>query len=352
MLKIAVIQRFLPSQSRGGVGHFTHGLCNALVQRGHSVTVYSQDPAPADSHYLVQVIPPDRGGARRRVDPLLFPLQIARQDFSGFDVLHAQGDDHLLPRHAALPVVRTMHGSAWAEAIHNGWHLGSPKRFLLHTYFYACEFVSSMRADQTVAVSHDTRRYYPGIQRVIPNGVAVERFSNPSGKRSDLPSLLFVGDLDSRKRGRLLLEVFKNQVRPALPDATLWLVCPERVDGDGVVWFGSMDDDRLAALYRTAWVFCLPSSYEGFGRPYVEAMAAGATVVATPNPGATEVLENGKYGLIVSDDRLGATLCMLLRSPAMREQYAVRACEHASRFAWEHVAREYEQVYEAIRRKR
>ncbi|MER3405656.1 MAG: hypothetical protein C4289_11280, partial [Chloroflexota bacterium] len=42
------------------------------------------------------------------------------------------------------------------------------------------------------------------------------------------------------------------------------------------------------------------SAYEGFGRPYIEAMACGTPVVATPNPGALEVLEGGRYGVIVS----------------------------------------------------
>jgi glycosyltransferase involved in cell wall biosynthesis len=107
----------------------------------------------------------------------------------------------------------------------------------------------------------------------------------------------------------------------------------------------------LAALYRAAWVFCLPSSYEGFGRPYVEAMAAGAVVVATPNPGAREVLQDGKYGLIVQEQQLGDALSTLLRSPAMRQEYATCARERARMFAWENVAGEYEHVYEAVRRK-
>jgi glycosyltransferase involved in cell wall biosynthesis len=279
---------------------------------------------------------------------LVFPFQVAQQDFSGFDVLHAQGDDQFIPRRRKLPVVRTMHGSAWAEAIHNGWQLGSAKRFVVHSLFYICELAANLRADQTIAVSHDTRRYYSKIHHVIPNGVAISRFADLGEERSREPSILFVGDLDSRKRGRLLLKVFLERVRPVLPNAMLWLICPERVDCDGVLSLGSVDDDRLAALYRAAWVFCLPSSYEGFGRPYVEAMAAGAAVVATPNPGAREVLQNGKYGAIVDDEQLGDTLCTLLRSAEIRQSYASQALERAHSFSWENVAIEYERVYESV----
>ena len=55
--------------------------------------------------------------------------------------------------------------------------------------------------------------------------------------------------------------------------------------GAGITVLGRLDDEELAREYRAAWVFCLPSSYEGFGIPYAEAMASGTPVVATPNPG-------------------------------------------------------------------
>jgi glycosyltransferase involved in cell wall biosynthesis len=77
-------------------------------------------------------------------------------------------------------------------------------------------------------------------------------------------------------------------------------------------------------------------------------MAAGAAVVATPNPGAREVLQNGKYGAIVDDEQLGDTLCTLLRSAEIRQSYASQALERAHSFSWENVAIEYERVYESV----
>jgi glycosyltransferase involved in cell wall biosynthesis len=352
MLRIAVIQRFLPSRSRGGVGHFTHGLCNSLTKRGHAVTVFSQDPVPEDALYKVSVLPRTRSVAGYPSAPLTFPFQVARRDFSGFDVLHAQGDDHWIRRSKRPPLVRTMHGSALAEALHNGWRLRSPRRFLMHLYFYACELIADLRADAVVGVSEDTRRYYPRVHGVIPNGVDVERLAQAGGEKTPHPSILFVGEMDSRKRGRLLLQVFRARVRPRIPDAELRLVCPEIVEGIGVRWLGPVDTQRLAKLYAEAWVFCLPSSYEGFGRPYIEALAAGTPVVSTPNPGAEEVLENGRYGLIVSKEQLGETLCTLLSSAELRKKYSDRGLGHAKSFDWGKVAEQYEHVYENVLRKR
>ena len=347
-----MVQRFLPGHSRGGAGHFADGLANALAARGHRVTMFSEDPPPPGARYAGVSIPAPAAGWRRRLAPLSFPFRVARQDFSGFDVLHAQGDDQLIRRASAPPVVRTLHGSSLLEAVHNGWRRRSAKLFLLHLYFYAGELVAAIRADQVVAVSRDTARYYPRVDHVVANGIDVDRFAPRGAGKSEAPTILFVGELASRKRGDLLLRVVREAVRPRVPSVRVWLVSPDRTDEPGVEWFGGVDDDRLAELYRAAWVLCLPSSYEGFGRPYAEALAAGTAVVASPNAGAREVLEDGRYGDLARDGELGAALIRLLQDADRRADFARRGLERARAFAWDTVAARYEAIYdEALTRR-
>lgn len=347
-MRIAVIQRFLPSRSHGGAGHFTHGLCNALVQRGHWVCVFSHDPSPLAAMYRVVTLPSPAGRIGRYLAPLGFPFQIAREDFSGFDLIHAQGDDTWIPRSANPPVVRTLHGSAMAEAIHNGLRRLSIKRFLMHSYFYASELISDLRAARVVAVSKQTCRYYPRVHAVIPNGLDLDQFRPSPGAKSRCPSILFVGQMRSRKRGDLLLKVVRQNLRPRLPSLELWLVCPEKVAADGCRWFGPVDGPDLIRLYQQAWVFCLPSSYEGFGRPYLEAMAAGTPVVATENPGASEVLDRGRCGRVVPDAFLAEALHNLLVREDLRADYARKGLERAQQYSWAKVAPQYERMYEAV----
>lgn len=345
-LKIAVIQRFLPSRSRGGVGYFTHGLCNALQRRGFAVTVFSQDVGPSDALYRTVVLPLGPSMLGHHFAPFVFPIRVAKQDFSGYDLLHAQGDDHLICGSGRPPLVRTIHGSALLEAVHNGVRRLSAKRFLMHMYFYGCELVADTCADLVVVVSRDTGRYYPRVHAVIPNGVDIGLFCPPTGERAKNPTILFVGELNSRKRGGWLLKVVNEKVRPALPNVEVWLVCPEMAVGDGIRWFGMVESSELARLYREAWVCCLPSSYEGFGRPYIEAMAAGTPVVATRNPGAEEVLGNGRYGVVVSDAELGEALCKLLNRADLRREYSERGSERVKAYTWEKVVEQYEVIYE------
>ncbi len=344
MRDVAIIQRFLPSRSPGGVGHFTHGLASALARRGSRVTVFSEDPAPIGADYAVEVVPSVGG----RLSPLAFPFALRRCDFTRFDVLHAQGDEQFLAHGRTPPIVRTLHGTALAEAWFNGVRGGSPKRLGLHTLFYLLELLADLRADRVVAVSRHTARFYPRVHAVIPNGIDRAALAPDGTPKSAHPSILFIGELASRKRGRLLVRVFARDVRPRLPDAELWLVSPDGVEQPGVRTWRGVDDATLASLLRRAWVMCMPSAYEGFGRPYLEAMAAGTAVVSSPNAGAREVLDEGRTGVLVDDDDIGAALVRVLTDAGERAALEERGLARAEQFDWDHVAAAYERVYDAL----
>ena len=189
----------------------------------------------------------------------------------------------------------------------------------------ACEQQSVLLPDETVTVSENTRRYVLGIRRVIPCGVDTARFT-PGKSKEDRPTLLFVGTIHGRKRGRWLCEVFQQQVLPALPDAQLWCVSDPPLDAadfnPNIHFLGRVSEDALIDRYRRAWAFCLPSSYEGFGVPYIEAMASGLPVVATGNPGAMEVLAGGRYGKIAQEQTLGLSLISILSEATTRQRLA------------------------------
>jgi glycosyltransferase involved in cell wall biosynthesis len=99
---------------------------------------------------------------------------------------------------------------------------------------------------------------------------------------------------------------------------------------------------ELAALYRQAWVYASPSTYEGFGLPYVEALASGTPVVATPNPGSREVLGHSRFGVLADDDDFPAALTSLLADAELRQQYATRGLGRASEYALETALDRYE----------
>jgi phosphatidylinositol alpha-mannosyltransferase len=334
-MKIAISSLYLPSNSKIGVGYQVHYMANELVKRGHQVTVFSQSGRSEDSLYDAVAVP---NGDRFRT--FGFAWNLRKQNFDGFDVLHACGDDWFLWGKKKPRLVHTFMGSCLAEMFNIRGVKERARMGLLALF----ELNATFLADTRVAISENTRHYIPRIQHIVPCGVDVSAFS-PTENKSPHPTLLFVGTMHGRKRGQMLLDLFKTQIKPQVPDAEFWAVCESPVEGDGVRWFGRIPTDELTDLFRRAWVFCLPSTYEGFGVPYIEAMASGTPVVATPNVGAREVLQEGKSGLVVKDEELAATLVRVLTDADLRQKLRTAGLARAQDFSWERVCDQYLALY-------
>lgn len=337
-LRIAMISYYLPSTSKQGVGHQVHALATALVQRGHTVDVFSDCP-PVDGavygHRHVKM----RGSLRT----FRFALALRKTDFSAYDVLHAHGDDYWMWRRRVPRHVRTLHGSCFEEALRISG-LKERARMLMLGF---TEVLASLVADTTVTVSPGTRRWTPWVKGVIPNGVNLTQFHPRPEGRTPHPTVLFVGTWKGRKRGSHLATAFQAEVLPQFPSAELLMVTRDAPPdpGPGVRVLGRLTDQELAGVYAQSWVFCLPSTYEGFGIPYVEAMASGTPVVATPNVGARFVTHEGRDGVLSSMEHLGTSLREMLEDEAQRERYRTRGRMRAEDFSLNSVAERYEALY-------
>jgi phosphatidylinositol alpha-mannosyltransferase len=142
--------------------------------------------------------------------------------------------------------------------------------------------------------------------------------------------------------------VFVNEVLPRFPDAQLHMISDTAVPHPTVTLHTHPDDATLAALLAEAWVFCYPSIYEGFGIPYIEAMAAGTAIVTSPNAGAGEVLKNGRYGIMCDDDHFADDLLKLLDSRELRREFEARGLERAQDFSADAIAERYLQIYRNV----
>ncbi|MBW8770119.1 MAG: glycosyltransferase family 4 protein [Gemmatimonadetes bacterium] len=333
-----------PGRKLGGVEVAVHRLSNALVQLGVPVTVASLGPAPADALYQHRRL---FTGARWLHDSrtgrlAVLPALLNGLDAQEHDVVHFHGDDWFTLRRPRA-TVRTLYGTALREAQHA---TRAPRRALQYL-LYGAERLSHRLSTVTVALGRDEAELH-GIERVIGCGVDETVFR--PGAKSETPRLLYVGLWEGRKRGQWLYELFVERIAPRYPDAQLHFVADRAPPAHPQVYFTHFPDDAtLARAYREAWIFALPSSYEGFGIPYLEAMASGTAVVATPNPGANELLAGGRFGVIADDAAYADALLALLRDPAERERVAAAGYERSREYAWSRIAREYLAVYrEAI----
>lgn len=338
-LRIAMISYYLPSGSKIGVGFQVHEIATELVRRGHHVDVFSDCPPVPGAMYGHQHVK-----MTGKLRTFRFALALRKVDFSGYDVLHAHGDDYWLWRRRVPRHVRTIHGSCFSEALRIPGLGEKARMFLLGL----SEVMASFVADKSVVVSPATRRWYPWVRDVIPNGVDTTRFTPVPERKATAPTVLFVGTWSNRKRGSVLAHAFTNVVRAQVPDAQLEMVCRDAPDepGDGIRVLGVLSDAELVEAFQRAWVFALPSSYEGFGIPYIEAMASGAAVVATPNVGARYVTRDGEDGLLVDVEGLGEALSDLLTNTHRRANLATAGLKRVTRsFSLESIVDRYESLY-------
>ncbi len=340
--RVLILHTTLPESGRkpGGVEIAVHRLSNALVDIGVPVTVASLTPAPADARYVHRHLFPrswwlrDSRFGRLVVLPAL--LNVIR--LSGADVVHYHGDDWFVIRRPRA-TVRTLHGSALREAQRaTRW----PRRLVQYALF-PLEKLAARLATVSVAVGTDAAELH-GLRRVIGNGVDSTLFT--PGPKSAVPELLYVGTWEGRKRGRWMYETFVSRIAPRHPDVVLRFISDKEPPPHPRVRYERFPSDvELARAYREAWVFVLPSTYEGFGIPYLEAMSSGTAVVASPNTGASELLDKGRYGMLVNDDAFADTVLRLIDDAPARERLVAAGLERAREYSWSAVARAYLSVY-------
>jgi glycosyltransferase involved in cell wall biosynthesis len=166
-----------------------------------------------------------------------------------------------------------------------------------------------------------------GRVRVIHHGVS-PRFT--PGESQPRAGVLYAGDAGPRKGLATL--------RTAMPSGE-GLTCA----GPG---HGFVSDDELLQLYRTCAVFVLPSFYEGFGLPLLEAMACGAPCIASDDPALLEVSRGAALHFPRGDaDALNELLRRVLADGALRLDLGIKGIARAQAFSWAESARQHAQVY-------
>jgi glycosyltransferase involved in cell wall biosynthesis len=112
---------------------------------------------------------------------------------------------------------------------------------------------------------------------------------------------------------------------------------------------GYVDESTLATLYSNALFLAMPSLYEGFGLPLVEAMIHGTPVLTSSNSSMPEVA--GDAGFLVDALDIGSIengLHKLIGDKAIRDKLASNTKKNAARFNWDQSARQLVSVFEKV----
>ena len=353
----------------GGVQFHVRDLAEALEKLGHTVSVLA--PADEDTE-----LPPYITSAGRAV-PVRYNGSVARMTFGPVSARRVRrwleaGEFDILHLHE--PVTPSLGMLAL-------WIASGPIVATFHTALlrsralqvaYPMVRASMEKISGRIAVSEDARRtlveHLGGDAVVIPNGVYVDAFEGvaPDPRwvgTPEAPTIAFLGRLDEPRKGLPVLTSAVRGVLAAHPGARFLIAgqgdtgAADAVEALGdqagsLEFLGRVTDEEKARLLASVDVYCAPNTGgESFGIVLVEAMSAGATVVASDLGAFRRVLDEGAAGILFRNgdgDDLAATLHRVLADPELRRATSARASAVVRRYDWSTVTRQVLTVYEMV----
>ena len=394
----------------GGQGVYTRYLARELSELGHRVTVFSGQPYPelADPDQLFKVPgldlygpphpfwPPWPWEIKNTIDlrefgifssagfpePYAFSLRarrLLRDRRADFDVVHDNqclGTGLLaMMREDGWPVLCTLHHPITVDRDLDLTHAKSAyRRFILSRWygFLNMQMRVAREIPRLLTVSESSRRdiiaqmdVRPDRLHIVPVGVDPAIF-RPMPGISRVPGRLMTttsSDVPMKGLAPLLEAVAK--VRTERDDVELVIIgkprnrsaIPGLIDRLGlrgtVQFVSGVSTERIVELYAEAEVAVVPSLYEGFSLPAVEAMACGVPLVATTGGALPEVVgRDGETGLIVEPgvvDALASTILRALGDADLRARIGRAGRERVlDRFTWRATALGTVENYRAL----
>jgi glycosyltransferase involved in cell wall biosynthesis len=357
-----------------GIGRYTLEMCRALsVIKNVSLHLYAPTPISASALLGLERAVVRSGSIDNSLLTLLWseswlPFWAKKDEIDVF-----WGPAHRLPRCLPGNMARviTIHDLAWKYAADTM----RPLSRLLDRYQMPFAVRASDEIVTGAQVISDSVSELFSIDAdkfsIVPPGTHISLDPSPFSSLQqfgiDRPYFLFVGTIEPRKNLIRLLTAYSNLAQSVKDQAVLVIAGGEgwggvnihdAVDSLGlrgnVHLLGYVDEPSLVGLYANAQFLAMPSLYEGFGLPLIEAMAHGVPVLTSDNSSMPEVA--GNAGLLVDArdvDSISDGLNQLITNKELRSRLAANAKINAERFSWDESAERVLAVFEnaiAVRR--
>ena len=368
-MKIGVMLRSLTDV--GGPGEYTRSLLNALlrIDRVNEYYLFIADAALGarfrefpNAHPVVLSSP-----SKLIFDQVMVPRAVRRY---GCDVVINL--KHSVPLLTGAPAIFVMHGADW---------LAFPQNYYLFDRLYhklSLPFFCR-KAARIISVSHDATRIAVERLNLPPSQVATvyhgfrtdfHRVEDPERRarareRYNLPErfILYVGRIYPMKNVRGLVEAFAK-LRDRVPHSLVisgikhyktepdFAAIDEHSLHDRVIATGFVEEEDLPLLYSMADAFVLPSLYEGFGIPLLEAMACGCPIVTSTQGSCPEVVDGA--GVLVNPydtADIAEGIYRILNDSGLAAGLVRKGYQRVAQFSWEKCARETLDVIASVARK-
>ena len=389
----------------GGQGVYLKYLSRALKSLGHEVSVISGPPYPhLDADIPLHKLPSldlyahGLGAitwaqfwrdplARREwwskltggfVEPWTFGERARRWVFANadnFDVIHDNqtlSDGILALQTAGIPLVTTIHhpitrDRQLAVESENVWY----RKLLVRRWYDFLDMQERVakQLNHIVTVSGISRRDIvadfgvdPRRVAVMYNGVDTEVFRPVDGKDRKVSQIMAIASADTPTKGLQILLPAVAQLITAGKQLEVVLVGKPKPEGETVQlvralglqehiqWYRDLEQEQIAELYAESTIAVVPSLYEGFGLPAVEAMACGIPLISSDGGALGEVAGNAALVVPAGDvAALAAAIQELLENPERREELSRLGRARAEgEFSWQVCAQRLVAHYRSV----
>jgi glycosyltransferase involved in cell wall biosynthesis len=391
----------------GGQGVYTRHLAKALVDLGHHVEVLGGQPYPVldervplvelpsldiyNDHFPMRMpgiwelkhwtdfVEVTAFSAGTFPEPLAFSMRAwdhLRRRKDDFDIVQ---DNQclgygllLIERQLGIPVLGTIHHPITVDrrlemAAAEGWY----KKLTLRRWYSFVDMQTRVarRLERIITVSENSfkdivtdHKVDPAKMAVVPVGVEVELFT-PLDQVQPVPGrLVTTASADVAMKGLKFLLEAVAKLRTERDDVHLVVIGRRKPGGasdaaikrlgleDHVEFVTGVPEQRIIELYSEAELAVVPSLYEGFSLPAIEAMACGVPLVATTGGAIPEVVgTDGDTALLVEpgdSDALAAKIRWALDEPDLRRSVGARGRQRViDHWSWRHTAEKTVEQY-------
>lgn len=376
-LRIGIDATCLPP-SLAGAGRYVHGMIRGLAGLDRNNEYFIFLKAQDSRHF--ENLPPNM--RRLELPDYSRPMRLAWQHLRAgeqaqrlrLDVWH--GTHYTLPRRVSgVRYVATFHDLG--VFLHPQFYPAGKRYYFQQTFFHAARIAHGILAVSEVTakdfhrlVSFGKLPQQPGEVQAIASGVNEEFFAlaslaekNDARRKyaGDSRYILFVGTAEKRKNLGMLIQAFHRLCQRGQDDHVL-LLAGQSGNGSAeiahaisacslqnrVKCLGYVDDADLPALYQAADLVVLPSLYEGFGFPALEAMAGGVVTLAANNSAMREMVGHAAMLCENEPEAWAAKMEELLNNQALRGELIAYGRSRAQHFSWRSTAQKLLALYERL----
>ena len=343
----------------GGVTEHIYHLANEFENMGHEVSILTADiegDLKPDERRVIRlgksmVIPMNQSNARITGWINLSRLSNVINDY---DVIHIHGIIAPTLPLLSLKVSRktnifTFHPTFKSSNLYQIF-----KKYL-NNYFE--------KIHGKIAVSVTARdsilKYFPGVYRIIPNGVDPDRFKK-SGKQKNPFEILFVGRIEPRKGLQFLIDALPI-IKKEFPEAKLIVAgggykemkmnIPPEVK-DSIEFLGFVEPSVLPDIFSRASIFVSPAICgESFGIVLLEAMGTETPVIASNISGYRCVVSDKENGLLVCPENskdIADKVITLLKDKNLYKTLVEGGLKTVQKYSWDKVAKDILNFYYEI----